>query len=81
MQRAVSSVPPVLGFLNLPTTLPKATSFPRHPTAKHDLETYLNLLGVDGKYVIVGVPPDPFSFNSFSIIASECPVGAVATAW
>ncbi|KAL4428796.1 hypothetical protein ABPG77_005234 [Micractinium sp. CCAP 211/92] len=46
--------------------------------AKHDLETYLNLLGVDGKYVIVGVPPDPFSFNSFSIIAKRLTVGGSA---
>ncbi len=53
----------------------KANPNPHLAAAKHDLETYLNLLGVDGKYVIVGAPAEPFAFNSFSIIASECPVG------
>ena len=37
-------------------------------SAKHDLGTYLDLLDVDGKLVLVGVPPEPMALNAFSII-------------
>eukprot|EP00897_Mesotaenium_endlicherianum_P001982 jgi/Mesen1/1811/ME000140S00755 len=30
-------------------------------SAKHDLGPFLTLLKVDGKYIVVGVPPEPFS--------------------
>jgi D-arabinose 1-dehydrogenase-like Zn-dependent alcohol dehydrogenase len=38
-------------------------------SAKHDLGTYLNLLDVDGKLVLVGVAPEPMDLHAFSIIA------------
>ena len=37
-------------------------------SAKHDLGTYLNLLDVDGKLVLVGVAPEPMNLHAFSII-------------
>jgi D-arabinose 1-dehydrogenase-like Zn-dependent alcohol dehydrogenase len=37
-------------------------------SAKHDLGTYLNLLDVDGKLVLVGVAPEPMDLHAFSII-------------
>lgn len=37
-------------------------------SAKHDLGTYLGLLDVDGKLVLVGVPPDAMELHAFAII-------------
>ena len=37
-------------------------------SAKHDLEQYLSLLKVDGKYVVVGVPPEPYQLNAGTLI-------------
>ncbi len=39
--------------------------------AKHDLNTYLSLLGTDGKLVMVGLPEEPVEFGAFSLGASE----------
>ncbi len=37
-------------------------------SAHHDLGTYLQLLDVDGKLVLVGVPPAPLPLSSFPLI-------------
>ncbi|MGN6640860.1 MAG: NAD(P)-dependent alcohol dehydrogenase [Mucilaginibacter sp.] len=37
-------------------------------SAKHDVNAYLNLLRVDGKIVLVGVPPEPLPIAAFSLI-------------
>lgn len=37
-------------------------------SAKHDINAYLNLLRVDGKLVLVGVPPEPLPVAAFSLI-------------
>jgi len=37
-------------------------------SAQHDIGTYLGLLDVGGRVVIVGVPPQPFSLHAFSLI-------------
>jgi D-arabinose 1-dehydrogenase-like Zn-dependent alcohol dehydrogenase len=34
----------------------------------HDINTYLDLLDVDGRLVIVGVPPQPLSLNAGAVI-------------
>ena len=39
--------------------------------AKHDLGTYLNLLDVDGKLILVGVAPEMLDLHAFSV--SACP--------
>ena len=36
--------------------------------AKHDLGTYLNLLDVDGKLILVGVAPEMLDLHAFAII-------------
>ena len=41
-------------------------------SAKHDLEQYLSLLKVDGKYVVVGVPPEPYQLNAGTLIFGKC---------
>lgn len=40
-------------------------------SAPHDLNTYLNLLRLDGAMVIVGVPDKPFEIYAFSLIANN----------
>jgi hypothetical protein len=42
------------------------------PAAKHELSTYMPLLRTNGKFVIVGVPPEPFELHSFAVVFSEC---------
>lgn len=37
-------------------------------SAKHDINAYLGLLRVDGKLVLVGVPPEPLPVAAFSLI-------------
>lgn len=37
-------------------------------SAKHDLAAYMKLLAVDGKYVTVGIPPEPYSISASSLI-------------
>jgi alcohol dehydrogenase (NADP+) len=37
-------------------------------SAKHDVNTYLNLLRHDGSVVLVGLPPEPLEVNSFSVV-------------
>ena len=37
-------------------------------SAKHDLATYLALLDVDGKLVLVGVPPEAMEVHAFALI-------------
>lgn len=37
-------------------------------SAKHDVNAYLGLLRVDGKLVLVGVPPEPLPVAAFSLI-------------
>ncbi|PSC75052.1 8-hydroxygeraniol dehydrogenase-like [Micractinium conductrix] len=44
-------------------------------SAKHDLGTYLNLLNTNGKYVIVGAPPEPFELSSFQVLYKRLTVG------
>lgn len=43
-------------------------------SAKHDLESYLALLKVDGKYVVVGVPPEPYQLNAGTLIGGMVPI-------
>ena len=37
-------------------------------SAKHDVNTYLNLLRHDGSVVLVGLPPEPLEIGAFSIV-------------
>ena len=37
-------------------------------SADHDINAYLNLLGVDGNLTLVGAPPKPLSVSAFSLI-------------
>lgn len=37
-------------------------------SAQHDMNTYLNLLAVDGSVVLVGLPPEPLAINPFSVV-------------
>lgn len=37
-------------------------------SAKHDLSKYAKILGVDGKYVFVGVPPEPYQIHASELI-------------
>jgi len=36
--------------------------------ADHDINQYLNLLGVDGNLTLVGAPPKPLAFSAFAVI-------------
>lgn len=40
-------------------------------SAKHDVNTYLNLLRPDGSVVLVGLPPEPLEVGSFNIISGR----------
>lgn len=40
-------------------------------SADHDVTTYLNLLGVDGAMVVVGVPPTPAAIPAMSLIGGN----------
>ncbi|KAI7835473.1 hypothetical protein COHA_010630 [Chlorella ohadii] len=44
-------------------------------SAKHDLVTYLSLLKTNGKFVIVGVPAEPFELPSFAVVFKRLTVG------
>ena len=44
-------------------------------SAKHDVAMYLNLLGVDGKFVMLGVPPEPFQLHAAALIFKRLEVG------
>jgi uncharacterized zinc-type alcohol dehydrogenase-like protein len=37
-------------------------------SAKHDVNTYLNLLRHDGSVVLVGLPPQPLEVNAFNVV-------------
>jgi len=38
-------------------------------SADHDINAYLNLLGLDGRITLVGAPPKPLAVSAFSLIA------------
>jgi uncharacterized zinc-type alcohol dehydrogenase-like protein len=40
-------------------------------SAEHDINAYINLLGIDGNLTIVGVPPMPLSVGAFGLIAGR----------
>ncbi len=40
-------------------------------SAKHDVNTYLNLLRHDGSVVLVGLPPEPLEVNAFSVVSGR----------
>jgi uncharacterized zinc-type alcohol dehydrogenase-like protein len=40
-------------------------------SAKHDVNTYLNLLRHDGSLVLVGLPPEPLEVNAFSVVSGR----------
>jgi alcohol dehydrogenase (NADP+) len=40
-------------------------------SAKHDVNTYLNLLRHDGSVVLVGLPPEPLEIGAFNVIAGR----------
>ena len=40
-------------------------------SAKHDVNTYLNLLRPDGSVVLVGLPPESLEVNAFSIVSGR----------
>lgn len=40
-------------------------------SAEHDLTPLLGLLKIDGKLVLVGVPPEPFSLKAGNFIGGE----------
>jgi cinnamyl-alcohol dehydrogenase len=44
-------------------------------SAKHDFNTYASLLGVDGKFVVVGIPPEPFSVPNGTLIFKRLTLG------
>jgi uncharacterized zinc-type alcohol dehydrogenase-like protein len=37
-------------------------------SAEYDLNAYLNLLAVDGQFIIVGAPPTPLSLRAMALI-------------
>ena len=39
--------------------------------ANHDVESYMGLVAVDGKLVLVGLPPEKVSLNAFSFVAKR----------
>jgi uncharacterized zinc-type alcohol dehydrogenase-like protein len=40
-------------------------------SAKHDVNTYLNLLRHDGSLVLVGLPPEPLEIAAFSVVSGR----------
>jgi uncharacterized zinc-type alcohol dehydrogenase-like protein len=40
-------------------------------SAKHDVNTYLNLLKPDGSVVLVGLPPEPIEVGAFNIVGGR----------
>jgi alcohol dehydrogenase (NADP+) len=40
-------------------------------SAKHDVDTYLNLLKHDGSVVLVGLPPESLEVNAFSLVGGR----------
>lgn len=40
-------------------------------SAKHDVNTYLNLLRHDGSVVLVGLPPEPIEVGAFSVVSGR----------
>jgi uncharacterized zinc-type alcohol dehydrogenase-like protein len=40
-------------------------------SAKHDVNTYLNLLRHDGTVVLVGLPPEPFEIGAFNVVVGR----------
>ncbi|PCJ31222.1 MAG: zinc-binding dehydrogenase [Gammaproteobacteria bacterium] len=40
-------------------------------SAKHDINTYLNLLRHDGSVIVVGLPPAPIEVGAFSIVSGR----------
>jgi uncharacterized zinc-type alcohol dehydrogenase-like protein len=40
-------------------------------SAEHDINQYLNLLGLDGNLTLVGAPPKPLSLSSFALIVGR----------
>lgn len=51
--------------------------------ADHDINAYLNLLGVDGNITLVGAPPNPLALSAFGLIlgrrsVSGSPIGGIA---
>ncbi|MEO6824769.1 MAG: NAD(P)-dependent alcohol dehydrogenase [Nitrosospira sp.] len=40
-------------------------------SAEHDINAYINLLGIDGNLTLVGVPPKPLSVVAFGLIAGR----------
>ena len=37
-------------------------------SANHDINAYLNLLGIDGNLALVGAPAKPFAVSAFSLL-------------
>ena len=37
-------------------------------SAKHDVNAYLNVLGVDGSLVLVGLPNQPLEVGAFNVV-------------
>jgi alcohol dehydrogenase (NADP+) len=40
-------------------------------SAKHDVNTYLNLLRHDGAVVLVGLPPQPLEVGAFNVVVGR----------
>lgn len=40
-------------------------------SAKHDVNTYLNLLKHDGSVVLVGLPPEPLEIDAFNVVTGR----------
>jgi uncharacterized zinc-type alcohol dehydrogenase-like protein len=52
-------------------------------SADHDVDAYINLLGIDGNLTLVGAPPKPLAVSSFGLIMgrrslSGSPIGGLA---
>jgi len=44
-------------------------------SAEHDFGMYVSLLDTNGKYVVVGAPPEPFHVSSFSLLFKRITLG------
>jgi D-arabinose 1-dehydrogenase-like Zn-dependent alcohol dehydrogenase len=44
-------------------------------SAKHDFGFYCSLLDTNGKYILVGVPPEPFQVGAFSLLGKRITFG------